>query len=580
LVAEQIKQLSQKIEEDAAMAERPMRDLRVPTIPEFLHAAAAAHEDRNYVSAYGRTVSFREVERESARLARGLLAAGLGKDSRVGLLMANRAEWVIAFYAILRIGARVALMSTFYKGRELAHVLRHSDTDTLLLGEEYAGNNHYEAMEGAVPGLAASDGARPLRLETAPFLRSVWVLGDRVPRWARSTFADLAALGESDRGANPALLAAVESEVHASDPAIMIYTSGSTADPKAVVHQQATLVRKALALVRPYDFGPDDRICSNTPFFWVGGLLHVLVVLRTGGTILCPTSPKPADVLAAMRSGDANRLTGWQNQLLAIKNSPDFRPEDFEKLKPVSVTQTTIIGTGAKLPFERYANSLGMTETLGPHSCEITGQELPESHAGSFGRSLLNAERRIVDPTTGRPLGFREKGELQVRGWLLMLGFYKRERADSFDPDGWYSTGDECSLGEDGHLYFHGRLGEMIKTTGANVAPAEVEAAFKAWPEVVDPTVLGIPDAKLGERVVAAVVLRKGVPRDEAAWIDRLKKDLSSYKVPKRIFFYEFDDLPRSASGKILRHAVKGMLIERLKTEMRTEEGLAQSTKG
>src|SRR5262249_47685865 len=160
----------------------------------------------------------------------------------------------------------------------------------------------------------------------------------------------------------------------------------------------------------------------------------------------------------------------------------EFRPEDFARLRPMSVTQAALLAQGkdktTALPFDRYANSLGMTETLGPHSAEVVGLVLPEDHAGSFGRAIPGAERRIVDPETGEVLGPGRRGELQVRGWLMMTGYYKRERAEVFTPDGWFGTGDQCSLGEDGHLYFHGRLGEMIKTTGANVAPAELEAVF------------------------------------------------------------------------------------------------------
>ena len=210
------------------------------------------------------------------------------------------------------------------------------------------------------------------------------------------------------------------------------------------------------------------------------------------------------------------------------------------------------------------ANSLGMTESLGPHSIELIGSALPENKRGSFGRAVPGIEHRIVEPSTGEEAPEGELGEIWIRGYPLMLGLVGVAEHEVFTPDGWYRTGDVGHLDADGHLYFKGRMGDRIKTSGMNVMPREVELVIEEQPEVMHAFVAGVAHGERGQDVVAAVVLRPGMSVDPEEILERLRGDLSSYKVPRHVAIYASpDDLPWLESGKVDLRKLAGMLAER-----------------
>jgi len=543
------------------MNERTLSPDAMPAvIRDWLHEHAARTQIEG---ADGTAWTFEVIEAESARVARGLLAEGVGKGGRVGLMLPNSPEWLIAFCAITRIGALAVLMSTFFKPPEVAHALRHADVDTLITTDRFLSADFTARLEAALPGLAERSEARPLRPFAAPFLRAVWVWGEAQPAWSRG---DRAALAAAADGVDARLLAEIEIEVAPADPALIIYTSGSTAAPKAVVHSQGTLVRHSRAMARGFmDVEPGDRLLSTMPFFWIGGLdLSLLAVNHCGGTHVVPEAPSPSAMLRTLRERNVTLIQLWTHDVQALMNHPDARPGDFARLRPSSAQQQALF---KQAPPHLTPNSLGMSETFGPHSGERAGTHLPENRAGSFGRRIEAMERMIVDPATGesRPPG--EPGELWVRGPFLMQGMYKLEREEVFAPGGWYRTGDICSLGDDGYLFFTGRSTETIKTKGANVAPREVELVLVGAPGVAEVSVMGLPDPEAGEIVVAAVTPRAGVELSEAALVAYAQERLSSYKVPRRVVFFSFEEIPRTASAKVQKGPLRELLRERLGRE-------------
>ena len=311
-----------------------------------------------------------------------------------------------------------------------------------------------------------------------------------------------------------------------------------------------------------------------TPFFWIGGMLTTLLnTMIGGGELICPERPDPGFVLKLLRRELPDHLTGWAGQLNAIKEHADFKPEDFLRLTPSHNTQRRagVMGPPLDAPLPLVPNSLGMSETFGPHSGERDSVVLAEDRANSFGRAINGIERKIVDPQGAVELAPGEVGELLVRGYSVMQGYYKRERGECFEPDGFFRTGDLCAITEDGHLFFHGRGGEMIKTSGANVSPREVELALMAYPEVAEAVVLGQRDPSAGEIVVAVVVPRPDHHVDPQQLRERLDAELSSYKIPK-LFITDLqgEELPRTDSGKVQKHALLEMIAPRL--EARTSE--------
>ncbi len=544
------------------------------TLPAMLKYLGEKHGDRILARNSSRSLTYRQAEQESRELALGLLAAGIGKGTRVGLLMGNSPDWIVAWFAALRVGALVTGVSTFLKAPELAWVLKFADIDTLLMQDRYLRHDYVDNMERAF-GELVSASKSPLRLADAPYLRSVWVWGEVVPAWARGNSADLRALGRDAANLSDDFLAKVEVEVTPADLAVVIFTSGSTAQPKAVLHSHGTVVRHAYAMFGYSECAPRTRVLVLTPFFWIGGMLSALLnTMIGGGELICPERSKPGSVLNMLRRELPDHLTGWAGQLNAIKEHPDFRPEDFLRLKPFHNSQRRagVLGPPLEVPLPLVPASLGMSETFGQHSAELDGAVLTRERANSFGRAIDGIERKIVDPQGTAELPPGEIGELLVRGYSVMQGYYKRERGECFEPDGFFRTGDLCAITEDGHLFFLGRGGEMIKTSGANVSPREVELALTAFPEVSEAVVLGKSDRRAGEIVVAVVVPEPGERLDPEQLRQRLDAELSSYKIPK-LFITDLrgEDLPRTDSGKVQKHELLERIAPRLAMDLTPE---------
>jgi acyl-CoA synthetase (AMP-forming)/AMP-acid ligase II len=527
----------------------------VPTTPNMLRHLKDSYGDLPQVIDATSQVSFNDVEAQSAQLARGLIARGVGKGSRVGILLPNGPSWVVAWFAVTRIGAVAVQLSTFAKPREISHVLRHADVSLLIVGDRYLSHDYLERMEAALDGLKSADGRRPLRLVQAPHLREIWVFG-AAPVWAKGDRAALEAQAEEGE-VSPELLAAIEAEVHPADMAIMIYTSGSTSEPKSVVHSQGALVRHAHVMSTYTTYQRGDRLISTSPLFWVGGLCTSLFTANhRGAALIVPPSQAPEDVVRMMREKGATHTTLMGAKVRGLLGAAGFSDEEFYRLKPITSQYLATFGHASK---EETPDALGMSETFGPHSMEHYAP-VPKELAGSYGRQVMDIERKIVDPATGETLPVGQKGELCVRGYSLMDGYYKKERSEAFDKDGWFHTGDLCSLNEDGHLFFHGRQTEMLKSSGANVAPREVELVMMEYPAIREVAVVGVPDAKLGQKVVAFVVPADGAEIDEAALRAWLHEQLSSYKVPKQFVFMSPLDMPRTNSGKVHKPSLREML--------------------
>lgn len=544
-------------------------------IPAWWRGIVERHGPRDFVLKEGRDrASYAEIDARSAAIARGLLADGAGKGTRIGILMQNGPDWVASWLAVSRIGGIAIALSTFAAVRELAYGVRHADVAILLASDRYLRHDYCARLEEAFPGLADHDGRQVLALEDGPYLRSIWIAGE-APGWARGTLADLEAAGRASPIFTDALLARVEAEVAASDPCIMIYTSGSTALPKAVVHIQGALVSKATCLAAsnkliPANVATGDRMLVTAAMFWVGGLDCLIGGMIHGACIVCVDDHAPASLLAAIRRDQATHVSGSEAVMRAIAAVDGWTLSDFDRLKVLTSSQRgyfTLLREGGSIAREQVPDSLGMTETIGPHSGEPSGDLRPPGGQITWGRVLDPMEFKIVDPETRTPVPPGEMGELLVRGLWLMEGFYKRLRGDAFDADGWYPTGDRCFLDAEGFLYFRGRLGGMIKTAGANVSPEEVEEVIRLDPDVLEVSVFPIPDPKLEQMVVAVIAPKPGSSMTEASVQARLKTQLSSFKVPKRILFMDNDDLPRTPSKKVRRPALAEMVTPLLAAE-------------
>jgi acyl-CoA synthetase (AMP-forming)/AMP-acid ligase II len=511
--------------------------------------AAQCFGDREYIVTAEQQLTFADVDERSRVLATQFLHWGVGKGSHVGLLFPQGADFVVALVAVTRVGAVAVPLSTFLRGPELQRAVRHADVDTLVAPAELSGRDLQAEFEAVWPELQSASTA-PLFLRDAPSLRRVVVVGGGERAWA--TAIDHFDALQRDAAIDDEFLAAVEREVTPADPMVIVSTSGATGEPKAVVHSHGALVRQAWKLAQLYEFDGSERTFTTMPFVWVGGLTVVLLThLHVGGAVLTVERVDSTLMLDLIEQARPTRLVGW-TLLERLQADPTFPARDLSSVQDFQPRAA---------PQLRH-NSLGMSETGGPHTAAAASQnvtDLPVERQGSFGPPVPGMEHKIVDPETGASLADGVEGELCVRGDSLMLGLHKKERGEVFDADGWYHTGDRGYF-RDGLLYFTGRLTEMIKTGGANVAPREVELAVEALPGVQAAFVVGIPDAERGQLVGCLVCPEAGHDVDVAAITTQLRAVLSSYKVPRRMVVLPYDDAPWLPSGKVNKARVIELL--------------------
>ena len=528
----------------------------VHTLPNTFRNAVEKFGSRTMVVCGDRRLTFQEMEQQSAILARHLLASGVGKGARIGLLMPNTPEWGVAFMAITRIGAVAVLISTLYQRRELAWVARYADLHGLMMADAFLNHDYVARLEEVAPEIREQSSERPLLLEELPYLRTVYVWGDNIPAWAVD---GRALLRQEPEGVGESLLRAVEDNVTPADFAVLIFTSGTTADPKGVMHSHGAIVRRSHATRSGRGYTQDSRILVLGAMCWVAGLNPFCIAWHVGASVVTPVTPKIEDVAAVAIGEDVTFIAA----------QPAILKQLQEYLAAAQIEQGPALKLfyegprdqdGELLPEGRWSRGLGMTETVAMHSFEPYGC-IPADKAGAFGRSVPDIERVIRDFNTGEVLGPNEEGQLWMRGPGVMLGLYKKERHEVFGPDGFYATGDICRIDEDGYLYFRGRNSEMIKTTGANVSPREVELALEAYPDVREAGVFGMPGEGRDEIVVAVVSPKGEAKLDPEELRRRLRQDISSFKTPKVIHIVPMEYLPRTGSAKLNKRAVKETLL-------------------
>ncbi len=539
---------------------------RSPVFPDFTPTSAALIRwcaqrwgDKPFAVLGDERLTYAQAERRSAELARGLLATGAGKGTRVGLLAPNGPDWIVGWLAATRIGCVVALLNTYSKARELGWTIRHADVQVLLTVDAHLGHDYLARLEQAAPDLT-SQPSEGIFVESHPYLRSVWTWGDASRRWVGAV-DDLV---ERGRSVSDGLLEQVESEVTPADPMVVVYSSGSTADPKGAVHSHGASVRHAHNLGQMRDLNDADVLYTPMPLFWVGGFSFTLIAaMHVGAALVFEEQFEPGATLDLIERERVTQVLGWPHMAKALVDHPSFASRDLSSIRGGSYA--------ALLPQDQQAaaevptaNSLGMTETLGPHTFDSKENPLPAGKEGSFGLSVPGVEHKIVDPVTLEDLPLGETGELWLRGYSLMLGLHKRERAETFTPDGWYRTGDGGCFDADGHFYFTGRMGDLIKSSGMNITPRDVELVLEAMPEVAMAFVTGVPHPDRGQDVVAAIALRPGEALDADEARARVKAEIASYKVPRHIaVFANQTELPWLDSGKVDRRRLTAMLEER-----------------
>ncbi|OBJ01521.1 AMP-binding protein [Mycobacterium alsense] len=499
------------------------------TVAEVLRRRARSRAEHPLLVCDTDRISYAGADRRSAALARGLIALGAGKGTHVGLLYPNGTEFVVGMLAAARIGAVVIPFSTFATARELREQLVDSDTEILLAARSFRHHDYAQRLAEALPGANLSSGA-PLFCTAAPQLRRVVLDPGRVPGPAAAARVD-----------DPTLLAAMESDVDGCDPLAIVYTSGSTAAPKGVVHTHTGLLEHQRNLNDIRGLTSEDRLFCNSPFFWIGGFAFgLLATMVAGSTLVCSNATDPGRTLDLLEAEKPTITNGFAAGIAHLSDHPSFPGRDLSSMRRGNLYPIMAPDARPADPQLRH-NMLGLTEAGSVVLISGDESDQPEGRRGSFGKPAPGFETLILGPDASGV------GELCIRGPYVMQGYHKRSREESFDADGWFHTGDLVRTDADGFFYYVGRLGAMIKTAGANVSAAEVERAI-ARVTGAQAHVVGIPDARRGE-LVAAVVVQPDL--DEAGLRARLEAELSSYKIPKRFLALSRTEIPLLSSGKV-----------------------------
>jgi acyl-CoA synthetase (AMP-forming)/AMP-acid ligase II len=508
----------------------------------------------------GETLTYADAEARSARLARALLATDAGNGTHVGLLHPNGPAFVVGWLAAARIGAVTIPLSTFSTSYELAGLLSGADVDILLSAQTYRSHRYEDTLQEAIEELDLA-APPPLMATSVPTLRHL-AFTSVSPSTDRGWSID--ALVERAELIDASVLRAAEDAVTAADRVVIVHTSGSTSAPKGVIHTHGALIRHLDNLNQLRRYTPDETLFSNSPFFWIGGFAYALLgTLVAGARLVCSNAADPSEVLDLLERERPTMVNGFAASVAHLPSDPSFEGRDLSSIRRGNLWPIMPPDVTPADPELRHS-MLGMTEAGSVCLVDEDESDQPEHRRGSFGRPAPGLESRVVDPDTGAPCGVDEVGELWLRGPFLMEGYYGRERSETFTPDGWFRTGDLVRVDADGLHYFKGRHGDMIKTSGANVSPLEVEAVI-AEVTGLQAHVLGVESADRGQLVAAALVVPDGEALTSAELDDlrrRLAARLSVYKVPKILVPMPESEVPMMSSGKLDARALRKRLAD------------------
>ncbi|MFE2924228.1 AMP-binding protein [Streptomyces goshikiensis] len=484
--------------------------------------------------AAGRRWTYAEFAADVDALALGLLDLGITKGDRVGIWAPNRAEWTLVQYATAKIGAILVTVNPAYRSHELEYVLRQSGMRMLVAAERFKSSDYAAMIEEVRPG--------------CPELEFTVLLDG--PRWTD--------LLERGRRGDPARLAGAQAELSADDPINIQYTSGTTGFPKGATLSHHNILNNGFFVGELCHYTELDRVCIPVPFYHCFGMVMGNLACTSHGAAMVIPAPsfEPAATLAAVEAESCTSLYGVPTMFISALADPGFDSYDLSALRtgimagspcPVEVMKEVIDRMG----MTEVSICYGMTETS-PVSTQTRADDSVERRVSTVGRVGPHLEVKVVDPGTGRTVPRGEPGELCTRGYSVMLGYWgEPERtAEAVDAARWMHTGDLAVMDEDGYLSITGRIKDMVIRGGENLYPREIEEFLHTHPDVLDVQVIGVPDPKYGEELMAWVRMREGAePLTAEAVRAYCTGRLAHFKIPRYVHVVE--EFPMTVTGKI-----------------------------
>jgi fatty-acyl-CoA synthase len=534
----------------------PLSYERGPSEPALLEAtiganladAAAKYAQRDALVdvAAGRRWSYAELLASVRRLATGLVRAGIGVGDRVGIWAPNRWEWALVQYATAEIGAILVTVNPAYRARELDYALRQSGVAMVIAARRFKAADYAAMLDEVAPH--------------CPGLSEVVLLDS--DRWAElaGTQADSTTLREIAATLDP------------RDPINIQYTSGTTGYPKAATLSHHNILNNGYLVGELLEYTARDRICIPVPFYHCFGMVMGNLAATSHGA--CMVIPSPAfDPAATLRAVQAERCTslyGVPTMFIAELDLPGFADYELSSLRtgimagspcPVEVMRRVI----DRMHMPGVSICYGMTETS-PVSTQTRTDDALERRVGTVGRVGPHLEIKVVDPVTGRAVPRGVTGEFCTRGYSVMAGYWNEpeQTAEVIDADGWMHTGDLATMDACGYVQITGRIKDIVVRGGENISPREIEEFLHSHPDIVDGHVIGVPDARYGEELMAVVMLREGAPE---LTIEGLREfcagRIAHFKIPR--YLWIVDEFPMTVTGKVRKTEMRQRAIERLR---------------
>ena len=493
----------------------------------------------------GLRYTYREFSEAVDEVAAGLMAVGVQVGDRVGIWSPNSAEWVLVQYATARIGATLVTINPAYRVAELEYVLNQSGTSVLVAAESFSHSNYRGMIEEVWDRVPAQ---QVVYLQTS----------DWEDLLATGTAVSADQLEERSAGLRP-------------DNAINIqYTSGTTGFPKGATLSHRNILNNGFFVGEACGYTSADRVCIPVPFYHCFGMvLGNLACTTHGATMVVPAAG--FDAAAALRACEQERCTslyGVPTMFIAELGEPDLDNYDLSSLRtgimagspcPVEVMKQVV----DRMNMNQVTIAYGMTETS-PVSTHTSVDDSLDKRVATVGRAHPHVEIRIVDPVNGETVPRGQAGEFVTRGYSVMLGYWDDETrtAEAIDDEGWMHTGDLATMDEDGYINIVGRIKDMIIRGGENVYPREIEEYLYRHPDVVEVQVIGVPDARYGEEIMAWIQPREGAELEADDIKAFCQGQIAHYKIPRYVKFT--DEFPMTITGKIQKYLMREMSIEDL----------------
>ena len=523
------------------------------TIGAALDQAVEQYSDAiSYVFDNGE-ITYNHLKQTSDLLARGFLSLGVGKGDRVAIWMAGYAEWAFVYFALARIGAVMVPVNTRYRHDEIKYVLNKSKASLLVFKEE-AHKDYWGLLKQLISG---GEFAGNLPAETLPFLRKLIVASHRQIGGCIG-LDELIACGKTV--SEKELLQAAR-KVTRDDIAMLQFTSGTTAMPKAAMLFHSAMLRGARCGCEVLQLTEADRFFSPQPFFHVGGSIQVMLTpIISGCRMIVQPYFDASHALELMERHRCNVLMGHQPHYIEYLNHPDLKKTNLVLEKGMIFASPEVNKrVYDEMGIRKLISPYGLTEThIGGTACALN--DPLEIRMTTVGRPMPGVELAIRQPNGNQFLPVGEPGEVCFRGWCIMKGYFDdpEKTAEALDEQGWFRTGDLGMIGKDGYLRLVGRIKEMIRVGGENVAAAEVESVLLKHGAVKQAVAVGMSDTRLAEVVAVFIELRPDKQATEVEIIDFCRQHLASFKVPRRVKFVQ--GWPMTGAGKIQRYLLKESL--------------------